>query len=171
MTFFRRLQLTQWQQFRSVDIEFHDRLTVITGANASGKTTLLNLLGRHTNWDVPSLAVPRRSPIEGVIRFFSRFFGGENRSADAIGTLTYSTGREARFRVPDASTAPYQVQIENQQSVPCFVLPSHRAVYRYHQVTQIPGTRLAKQQAFARVWDSTRNRYFGGGGCPKQLPH
>jgi len=47
---FLRLQVHDWRQFGSVDLQFHPRLTVLTGANASGKTTLLNLLARHFQW-------------------------------------------------------------------------------------------------------------------------
>lgn len=44
---FNRLEVYQWQQFEKVDIELHDRLTILTGANGSGKTTLLNLFAKH----------------------------------------------------------------------------------------------------------------------------
>ena len=46
----KRLQIQSWRQFRDLDIEFHARLTIITGGNGAGKTTVLNLLSRHFGW-------------------------------------------------------------------------------------------------------------------------
>lgn len=53
---FRSISLRGWQQFGAVDIEFHNRLTVLTGANGSGKTTLLRFLARR-RFPPPSLDV------------------------------------------------------------------------------------------------------------------
>ena len=165
MTHFTGLRLEEWQQFRSVDLEFHPRLTVLTGANASGKTTILNLLARHADWQVPALSVPRRSAISGVIQFVTRFFGGRDRSTeDVIGSISYASGQSARLSVPQDAGANYQINIGGQQPVPCFFIPSHRAVYRYERIQNIPTTRLNKQEAFNRVSNNTRSRYLGGGG-------
>ena len=169
MSYFKHLEIRKWQQFRRVDISFHDRLTILTGANASGKTTILNLLARHTAWDVPSLAVPRRLKIEGVFRFLARMFSGRENTEKDIGTLTYDNGRVASLVVPDVSTPSYAISIGNQDVVPGFFIPSHRSVYRYQQVTQLPLTRLSKQQAFQRVAESTRGRYFGGSDVPSSF--
>ena len=43
-------QVGGWRQFRRMDVEFHERLTVLTGANGSGKTSILNVLARHFGW-------------------------------------------------------------------------------------------------------------------------
>lgn len=169
MSYFKHLEIREWQQFRRVEISFHDRLTILTGANASGKTTILNLLARHTAWDVPSLAVPRRSKAEGIFRFFTRIFSGRETKEKDIGKLTYDNGRVASLVVPDVSSPSYAISIGNQDVVPGFFIPSHRSVYRYQQVTQLPLTRLSKEQAFQRVSESTRGRYFGGSDVPSSF--
>ena len=162
MTYFTGLKLEEWQQFRSVDLQFHPRLTVLTGANASGKTTILNLLARHTDWQVQTLSVPRRSARTGLIEFVTRFFGGRDQSdQNVIGSISYADGESARLTVPQSAGANYQITIEGQQVVPCVFVPSHRSVYRYEPISQIPATRLDKQQAFNRVWHSAKNRYIG----------
>ena len=162
MTYFTGIQLEQWQQFRLVDLHFHPRLTVLTGANASGKTTILNLLARHTDWQMQTLSVPRRSARSGLIEFITRFFGGHDQSdQNVIGSISYADGESARLIVPQSAGADYQIAIEGQQVAPCVFVPSHRSVYRYERLSQIPATRLDKQQAFNRVWNSTRNRYLG----------
>ena len=45
---FKRLNVKEWRQFSDVDIVFHEHLTVLTGANGAGKTTILNLLSKST---------------------------------------------------------------------------------------------------------------------------
>jgi len=74
MSYFKKLKISNWQQFHSIDIDFHDRLTILTGANASGKITILNLLARHTNWEVPFLAVPSQYKLKGAFHFLIRLF-------------------------------------------------------------------------------------------------
>ncbi len=43
----KRLKVFGWRQYKYIDIEFHPRLTILTGSNASGKSTLLNIVNRH----------------------------------------------------------------------------------------------------------------------------
>ena len=56
---FKGLKLGGWRQFKAVEIEFHPRLTVITGANGAGKTTLLILLSSHYGWRPTMVSTPR----------------------------------------------------------------------------------------------------------------
>ncbi|WP_162249936.1 AAA family ATPase [Massilia sp. Root351] len=58
---FKNLHLSNWRQYREVNIDFHERLTVITGGNGAGKTTVLNLLSRHFGWQGTVVSTPRRS--------------------------------------------------------------------------------------------------------------
>lgn len=46
---FKSLQLGNWRQFNNIDLEFHPRLTVITGENGTGKTSILNILNYFIN--------------------------------------------------------------------------------------------------------------------------
>jgi AAA15 family ATPase/GTPase len=162
---FKTIKLRQWQQFENVQIELHDRLTILTGANGSGKTTILNLFARHVGWNLPSLSTPKDVKKNGVFRFLSRFFQGEDRSDDTqIGTITYENGDEALLVVPNTENVQYQIQVQNQQNVDCFFIPSHRAVYRYQQLGNIPTTKKDKKSAFKEVSNISLNRYQGGGG-------
>jgi len=42
---FKGFSLAHWRQFEAIELEFSDRLTVLTGENGTGKTTILNGLG------------------------------------------------------------------------------------------------------------------------------
>ena len=54
------LTLDDWRQFDAVSITFHPRLTVLTGANATGKSTILGILARHFNWTRAYSSAPLR---------------------------------------------------------------------------------------------------------------
>ena len=47
MSYFESIRLHKWRQFQEIDIDLSSRVTILTGANGSGKTTILTLLSRH----------------------------------------------------------------------------------------------------------------------------
>lgn len=64
---FSKIAIKNWRQFSSVSIDVHPRLTVITGANGAGKSTILNLFSQHFGFAKPFLSVPKRLKGGGVI--------------------------------------------------------------------------------------------------------
>lgn len=57
---FKSLEIHGWRQIERVDIQFHPRRTILTGANGTGKTTILNLISRHFGWSIPLVSTPVR---------------------------------------------------------------------------------------------------------------
>ena len=159
MTKFRRLQLSDWRQFRSVDIEFHDRMTIITGANGAGKTTILNILSQHFGWNIALVGTLRIS-YSGARRYFSGVGGddfGDNRRA-TVGQLTYDGGEIAEITVPTEGDS-FQINLQGQQRVEGAYITSHRPVYSYQKVTQIPTEVQAGEQLFKQYLDNLRQLY------------
>ena len=162
---FKSIEISDWRQFSSVEVLFHDRLTVLTGANGSGKTTILNLLNRHFGWNLHLVGTPRAQKT-GVFKFFSDLFKyrkspfpGPNSTTERIGSIMYSDGGMAVLSVPHEVSSQYQVQIENQQPVPGLFIPSHRPVYVYQQVGSIPTTISANDQLLQSYLNEVRTRY------------
>ncbi|MFC1644526.1 AAA family ATPase [Patescibacteria group bacterium] len=168
---FKELTIKEWQQFQDVEIKFHDRLTILTGANGSGKTTILgNILARHFGWEVQSCSTPKKDKKTGVISFLTRLFNGENKNdSSKIGYILYDNDQKASLRVPDQNSAQYQLQILGQQGVQCFFIPSHRSVFRYHPVNNIPFGKKDKRSAFQEVSNATKDRYLGGNNQPSSF--
>lgn len=161
--YFQSMRISEWQQFDEVRIDFHDRLTVLTGANGSGKTTLLNLLAKHYGWNQASLATPKVEKSSGVIKFLSRLWNGENKGElPVIGSVTYSNNAKAELKVQDNNAAAYQVEVPGKQPVKCFYIPSHRPIYRYQPIDNIPTKKKNRQTAFAEVSNVTKQRYESG---------
>ena len=128
---FEQLTLNDWQQFAEIDISFHPRATILTGANGSGKTTILSLLARHRGWHQQALATPKNDFITKGLKYFSLFrVSSQKASSDrSIGALRYSNGSSATIIVPEAATAQYEVTISNQQHARFFYIPSHRQTF------------------------------------------
>jgi predicted ATPase len=168
---FRKLELEGWRQFRSISIEFDDRLTVLTGANGSGKTTILALVSAHFGWYMPFVSTPRKRSEAGGCQYFADawdpFFAEPVNVASlrqltrprfahqgpeaSIGAITYSDGATASIRVPEGEVASvYNPQMTNAQPVPGLHIPSHRPVYSYQQVQSIPVVPRRRNDACAQ---------------------
>lgn len=164
---FKKLTIDHWKQFEKIDIDFHDQLTVLTGANGAGKTTILNLLSPHFGWSTIELATPAKDEKSGFIKFFSRFFTKPIETTDnKIGQLTYSQGEVANINIPNNDSAQYQVKLQPRQAVKGFNIPSHRPTFHYQPVTQLALQKRDKSQAFQLVSNSSKNRIVGGGDKP-----
>jgi energy-coupling factor transporter ATP-binding protein EcfA2 len=183
---FKHLRIRNWRQFRELDLEFHQRLTVLTGANGAGKTTILNLLSRHFGWQGNLVGTPRRQRdgitfssdywTEDFLKNYERWL--EKRSASSeeplappaptgndqnIGALTYGNDQTVQLSVPFTVGAQFTINIPNQQSKPGLHIPSHRPIYSYQPVQNIPTVPRQRNQAFSAYLDIVRSRYYGVG--------
>ncbi len=161
--YFKNLEIKNWQQFENVNIDFNNRLTVLTGANGSGKTTLLNILSKHSGWNIHSLATPKKDKTTKIIKYFTRFWKGIDKSSETIiGKVSYDNKTQANIVIPSQNNAQYQVSIQNPQQIKMFFIPSHRSLFKYQKVTTIPIQKKTKIAAFNEVSHSTRQRYQAG---------
>ena len=162
---FRSLEITDWRQFEHILIDFHPKLTVLTGANGSGKTTLLNILGRHLNWNVNFVSTPRRRKGSANLQYdtgFSRRPQITSGSWVNIGNVVYENGTSGTLQVPGGDIGQqYGINILNMQAVPGLHIPSHRPVYSYQPVAYIPTQVMSRQQVYSEYFGSTFARYQG----------
>lgn len=66
MAKFSSIRIRNWRQFASVSIDFHPRLTIITGSNGAGKSTLLNICSQHFGYSRPFLSTPKKRKGGGI---------------------------------------------------------------------------------------------------------
>jgi len=174
---FRSLSLRDWRQFSEVDIDVHPRLTVITGTNGSGKSTILNIFLQHFGFSRPLLATPRltkdgsffndlgfNTSISGVIEDVSVAQPSPQYSGRFIqfGNLTYTNGFESAIGLTDTNRQAFGLEIQNQQPVQGVGIGSHRILPNYKPVENISlkpmraslASSLYNQEVTARNGDS-----------------
>ncbi|GEN82856.1 hypothetical protein SLU01_11680 [Sporosarcina luteola] len=52
----KSLSISEWNQFSDIKIDFHSKVTIITGANGAGKSTILRLLAKEIGWHYSEVA-------------------------------------------------------------------------------------------------------------------
>lgn len=149
-TTFANLQLNRWRQFEAVDLDLSEQITVLTGPNGCGKTTILSILGRHFGWNLQFLSSPLFSKEEK--RRYADAWDAETDESEhrnfTIGTLIYSTGSSAQLLSPVSTSAQSTIQLQDQQKVSGLHIPSHRPPPGYARLQHIPIDPKTSQQHY-----------------------
>ncbi len=179
---FTRLNIKEWRQFSDVDIAFHDHLTVLTGANGAGKTTILNLLSRSTGWD-PQFVSSYEKDKTGVLKYLNslktigkKFFiktlnistsnDYQSMNENKLGELEFSDGTISDLVLPYSITSgTYSIDIKGGKTEKGVYINSHRPNFPYKAVKSIPTIVASRQQIYNKynefnktfVFDTYRN--------------
>jgi ABC-type cobalamin/Fe3+-siderophores transport system ATPase subunit len=158
---FQQLTIKEWQQFDCIDLAFHDRLTILTGANGSGKTTILKLLAQHHDrWQFHTVSTPKKDLRTGTMNFCPRLFHGEDKSHDLdIGEIIYTNRKSSSLSILDSGAKEYSVEISSWQSIELIFIPSHRSVFRYESIMELPVGKKEKRQSFNEINNLDKQHY------------
>lgn len=176
-TTFQDLRLSGWRQVAAVNIEFHSRLTVITGENGTGKSTILNILARHYGAERPYLGLPKVNDdgalsyltgvfdaIRGFRKSINRLLGSISAGPQQqIGSLKYSNGAAASILVPPNGNN-YSLEIQNQQTVAGLHIPSHRLLTNHQPIGPINLQGIDPDHVYSMFIGEMNNAYRGGFG-------
>jgi hypothetical protein len=160
---FSRLGLVEWRQFADVDIEMHPRITIITGANGAGKTTILKLLAQHFGWGNQFLATPQKLSNDGSRKYLTGLRKKRNSTPEApqnaAGYISYDNGQRANILVQAAGGIQFTAQIHGQQQVTGLHINSHRPVQNYQQISSIPTNAISAEQAYSGYFTEIQSKY------------
>lgn len=136
---FSRMTISNWRQFETIDLDLTGQLTVLTGENGTGKTSLLSSLGGHFGYSGNLVGTPLR--VGGKFFFVSGrspYLSERDQEFEAFGELVYDSGDIAEIGVWPQSGPEFSIMFQNQQDVPGLMLDSHRVVSKYGEVESIP---------------------------------
>ena len=178
-TRFTSLSIESWRQYRKVDIQFHPRLTIITGPNGTGKSTILSLLNRHFGYSRNYLSTPKKNKKTGVTQFStgvydwlkSKLSRPEIGSETVVGSIHYSSGEVAEIRIPSQNSIQYGVNVSPQPAVHGVHIDSHRPPSVYRQVPNISTSPLDKANISNSLNNELRNFYQSGNSQEGALFH
>lgn len=175
---FSKLTLSGWRQFRDVEIDFHDRLTVLTGANGAGKSTILKILKCHFPYesDEQFLATPIKDKDRTDFSFgswlstkFDQLFPRKSlESIESIGLLEYTDRQSARLSLPKSGSMQYALERSSNVIIKGINISSHRVLPRYEEIKQLSISGIRPEEAykdFFEIEKSVREQshYFRNG--------
>lgn len=166
-----QLCLSTWRQFERIDLAFHPNLTLLTGENGTGKTTLLNLINRHFGWPTRLVGTLKADHDTGKMRYVSDYWKSASDTAAqpqpgrySIGQMAYSNGEVSQLEIPGQVQSTYEIAARNQQPLRGLHIPSHRPIFGYQPVRHVATEPVTKAQAHEAYSLSARQRYGMGSG-------
>ncbi len=172
---FKNITISGWRQFHNVSLDFHPRLTVITGANGAGKSSLLGLLTQHFGWQKLFLGTPLKKRINGVARFLSGVRRKKSSSyiprtpympqenEHEVGSVSYTNSASASLKTA-IEGIQYAVSIYNQQPVLGTFIASHRPPPVFQQISQININYINADSAYSQYYSESLQRAHGHSG-------
>jgi hypothetical protein len=164
---FKQISIEGWRQFANVDIAFHPRLTILTGANGAGKSTVLKILAQHFGWRQALLGTPKISKngtVSYVYGLFKRLLEKQATYSTTIGSISYSNLSKAEIQIPQTNELAYSISIQHQQPVEGIHIDSHRSAREYQRIAQIPTQGIGIEQASAAYNQEMMSMATGHGG-------
>lgn len=152
------MRVEGWRQFRKIEIDFHDRLTVLTGSNGAGKSTILNILKCHFPYEVDEKFIATPVKNEGKTSFsfgqwlYSSMDGFFSRKPlpreNHIGEIKYTNEQSSLLSLPPTNSMQYVLQRSNGISIAGININSHRSLPRYEEVKYLSVSGIRPSEAY-----------------------
>lgn len=149
----KQIQINDWRQFDNLTIDFDKRLTILTGANGSGKTTILNILSKAFGESVKFVSNVSETA-DGSIDYTSSVIGDleekrdSNYKSSVIGNITYDSTTSS-ILVPEQVSTTYNIDLKDTNPCEGIYINSHRSLFQYKKVDNIPTHALKRDEIFS----------------------
>jgi len=174
------LRINEWRQFEKVSIDFHPKLTILTGSNGAGKSTLLKIISSALGQSEILIATPVFTKDRsfrynsGVLkRKISLSKDDYEKNYNHIGSMSFNDGETCSLKVPKETGAAYNVllfkeqgnyanQVGNIHGFKGVFIRSHRPITSYQQVGNIPTNVITAENAYS-AYQQTINTFANNG--------
>lgn len=161
--------MNEWRQFQSINLDLSKQMTIITGANGCGKTTILNVLSHHFGWDIRFVSTPfmgskKRKKFFSDFRQLKRDELNQQSGVVKIGEIKYSDQSICDLESPSAKSEnpQYQLTYKGSSTVTGLHIPSHRPAISYQPVPNIPTNPKTIQQHYQEFQQLLLQTYGSG---------
>ena len=163
---FKNIKFSQWRQYENIDLDLSSNVTVVTGKNGTGKTTLLNVLARHFGWNVNLISTPyfsqkKRSKFWSDVKSSIESDFNIPNNAIRVGSIQYDNGVICALMTKNQVSVQYQLTYQNQQTVHGLNIPSHRPKASYNAIPSIPTSPKTNQQRYQEFQNLMLQTYHG----------
>lgn len=148
---FKRIKISNWRQFADIDINFDSRLTILTGANGSGKTTILNILRHSFGVQWKFISIPERDKENGQLKYYSgidKEVNAELVNEICIGNIYNTDDTQVDILVPNRVSNTFDIICRNQRITKGLFISSHRTIFTYREIKQIPTKALSRNDIY-----------------------
>ncbi len=169
MLHFNRIHLRNWRQFAEIDLDLSKQVTILTGQNGSGKTTVLNILSRHFGWSLNFVSTPywgtkKTEQIwSDILKAKNGTVSAESSEEREVGTIEYDDASICSVKTQTLVQAEYNLSFQNQKEVKGLHIPSHNPPAVYNRITEIP-TNPASAQLIYQSFRSLLIQTYGPSG-------
>lgn len=97
----KNIKISNWRQFSKINLDFDKTLTVLTGVNGAGKTTILDIISYLFGFNYSYASIPKRNSY-GELTYSNSIFDKKVPDLDSkstykiIGNLSYISTRARR---------------------------------------------------------------------------
>lgn len=131
---FASISIVNWHAMGEVHLDLSQRTTIITGANGSGKTSLLRLLATHAYWGAQDYRVPKAVSTNqnGHLQPHT------NVEYIDIGKLEYSNGQTTRILSSLSKTVAGHIAFNHPTKTDSIFISSIRSPFTYEASNTFP---------------------------------
>lgn len=157
---YNNIKISNWRQFQDININFDEHLTILTGANGAGKTTILNILSKPFGRNINFVSTPEKDKKTGILKYLTgRFFSRKKINSpdnsnltEPLGSISYNSSTYS-ISIPNNISNTYSINISNIPNINGVFISSHRNYFVYKTVTHIPTKALSRKDIFSSYKD------------------
>ena len=157
---YNNIKISDWRQFQDIDINFDEHLTILTGANGAGKTTILNILSKPFGRTINFVSTPEKDKKTGILKYVTGKFFRKNKEystnniniSQSLGSISYNSSTYT-ISLPNNISSTYSISIPNIPTINGVFISSHRNNFVYKNVTHIPTKALSRKDIFSSYKD------------------